>query len=215
MRRPREEPCGARVSLTARPLPPPPNRASKARAAGRTIPRRDVGGARGGGDSRFVRAAPPSRAVTPSAAGRRPPPFRRRYLRCSSRFRTVPGCGIRAGLSPPTLRKAMDSPATTEAGSGDTRTRPAANRRREGEGGEGSAPPSGHAPGGAEATPPLPRPRPPREDRDGPLREAEGREPRAARAEGAIRFLTGFGAKTVSTTCILTSNSLINILNAT
>lgn len=73
------------------------------------------------------------------------------------------------------------------------------------------------------ATPPgAPRPRPllpghapPREDRDGPLREAEGREPRAARAEGAIRFLTGFGAKTVSTTYILTSNSLINILNAT
>lgn len=54
------------------PSPPPakpPNRASKARAAGRTISRRAAGGAEGGGESRPHKAAPPALSATSAAAG--------------------------------------------------------------------------------------------------------------------------------------------------
>lgn len=88
----------------SRPPPPaePPNRASKARAAGHTIPRRDVGGVGGGGESRPHKAAPPARSPTTAAAGPRLLLIHGRYL-CSSLFpRTEPAGSIRVRSSPRT-----------------------------------------------------------------------------------------------------------------
>lgn len=129
----------------------PPNRASKARAAGRTIPLRDAGVARERWAEPPAPSGSPLRTATSAAAERPLLPLSGCDLRSSLRLRTEVRAGSRARL-PPHARKAMVPPETTEAGSGDTRTRPLASRRGEG-GGEGRAAPSGPAP-----LPPGPRP---------------------------------------------------------
>lgn len=122
----------------------PPNRASKARAAGRTIPLRDAGVVREGWAEPPAPSGSPLQTATSAAAEKPPLLLSGRYLRSSPCLRTEVGMSSRARL-PPHTREAMVPPETTEAGSGDTRTRPLASRRGEG-GGEGSAAPSGPAP---------------------------------------------------------------------
>lgn len=122
----------------------PPNRASKARAAGRTIPLRDAGVVREGWAEPPAPSGSPLQTATSAAAEKPPLLLSGRYLRSSPCLRTEVGISSRARL-PPHTREAMVPPETTEAGSGDTRTRPLASRRGEG-GGEGSAAPSGPAP---------------------------------------------------------------------
>lgn len=102
-----------------------------------------------GGESLPHKAPPPARSATTATAGPRPLLIHRRYP-CSSLFpRTGPAASSGSGAPP--AGDAMDSPRTTEAGSGDTRPRPLAGGGKGG--GKGPAPqgsaPSGPAPGPA------------------------------------------------------------------
>lgn len=130
----------------SRPPPPaePPNRASKARAAGHTIPRQDVGGVEGRGESHPHKAAPPARSTTTAAAGLCPLLIHRRYPRSSLFPRTGPADSIRVRSSP---RAGCNGLAPNDRGGQRGYPAPPID-------GGGKATAFGHAPRVAQVTPP-------------------------------------------------------------
>ncbi|XP_014727756.1 PREDICTED: basic salivary proline-rich protein 3-like [Sturnus vulgaris] len=92
----------------------------------------------------------PGSLSSPSPRGAAEP--REQGARCGTHH-PPPGSGSESGAPP--ARDAMDSPRTTEAGSGDTRPRPLAGRAKGGGKGTAQAPPPQAPP--LQAPPPRPR----------------------------------------------------------